>query len=476
MTFYRDIDPLSAVSGLLRLTLPSRMFGLGDQKGYAMYHHVKKLMYTVRVDAPDPVFGNMLLEQFGGANGELAAAMQYSIQGLNCDDMERKDLLMDIGTEELSHLEIVGALARLHLKPMKFERDAAEADPLIAIAGGGGVNLYNSMGNAWTADYLKITGELDVDLRSNIAAEARAKIVYERLINFTDDVGTKDALQFLMTREITHMKAFTAALESMGKPRFSIGRLPPTPGLVDQFFNDSTGRGEDGEIDARGPWNQGQDLEMVQSPAFQDLGDRPSEGSATVDNRRTSSAGEPDLVQELLIEQLQDLLHAEGQLLKGLPKMIEGANAAVLTFAFEKHLSETEDQVVRLKEAFSLLGLDAKPKACKGMAGLLEEGDEVMDQGEDKDDVAADLALIAAAQKIEHYEISAYGTARTMAGQIGQPDVAELLSKSLAEEEVADSLLTQIARELMGASRGLPKEPVETPVGATRQKSRAKRK
>ena len=125
-----------------------------------MYHHVKKLMFTVRVDEPDPRFGNMLLEQFGGANGELAAAMQYSIQGLNCEDPDRKDLLMDIGTEELSHLEIVGSLARMHLKPMKVDRDAAEADPLIAIAGGGGVNLFNSMGNAWTADYLKITGSL----------------------------------------------------------------------------------------------------------------------------------------------------------------------------------------------------------------------------------------------------------------------------------------------------------------------------
>jgi Mn-containing catalase len=84
----------------------------------AMYHHVKKLMYTVRVDEPDPSFGNMLLEQFGGANGELAAAMQYSIQGLNCDDLERKDLLMDIVTEELCHLEVVGTLAGMHLKPM----------------------------------------------------------------------------------------------------------------------------------------------------------------------------------------------------------------------------------------------------------------------------------------------------------------------------------------------------------------------
>jgi len=236
-----------------------------------MYHHIKELMYTVRIGVPDPRFGNMLLEQFGGANGELAAAMQYSIQGLNCDDPERKDLLMDIGTEELSHLEVVGTLARMHLKPTKSDRNAAHADPLIAIAGGGGVALHNSQGNPWTADYLKITGELDVDLRSNIAAEARAKIVYERLINFTDDAGTIDALQFLMTREITHMKAFTAALESLGKPMFSIGRIPPTPSLVNQYFNDSTGIGDRGEPDARGPWNTGGEWEVVDAPAFQQL-------------------------------------------------------------------------------------------------------------------------------------------------------------------------------------------------------------
>jgi len=231
-----------------------------------MYHHIKKLMYTVNVGTPDPRFGNMLLEQFGGANGELAAAMQYSIQGLNCEDPERKDLLMDIGTEELSHLEVVGTLARMHLKPTKLEREEAEADPLIAIAGGGGINLFNSQGNAWTADYLKITGELDVDLRSNIAAEGRAKIVYERLINFCDDPGSIDALQFLMTREITHMKAFTAALESLGKDRFTIGVIPPTPGLVDEYFNDSTGEGDFGEKDARGPWNSGGSWKVRELP------------------------------------------------------------------------------------------------------------------------------------------------------------------------------------------------------------------
>src|SRR5438270_5678585 len=234
-----------------------------------MYHHIKKLMYTVRVGSPDPKFGNMLLEQFGGANGELAAAMQYSIQGLNCDDAERKDLLMDIGTEELSHLEIVGTLARMHLAPMKVVREDAEVDPLIAIAGGGGVNLFNSMGDPWTADYLKITGELDVDLRSNIAAEARAKIVYERLIDFCDDPGSIDALQFLMTREITHMKAFTLALESLGKSPFSIGNIPPTPGLVDEYFNDSTGVGDHGERDARGPWNEGGQWKIVEAPQLQ---------------------------------------------------------------------------------------------------------------------------------------------------------------------------------------------------------------
>ena len=266
-------------------TLTSVVNGIRRAHLAPMYHHIKQLMYTVRIGTPDPRFGNMLLEQFGGANGELAAAMQYSIQGINCDDPERKDLLMDIGTEELSHLEVVGTLARMHLKPLKNDRQAAHADPLIAIAGGGGVNLFNSMGDAWTADYLKITGELDVDLRSNIAAEARAKIVYERLINFTDDQGTIDALQFLMTREITHLKAFTAALESMGKPEFSIGRIPPTAKLVDQYFNDSTGMGDRGEPDVRGPWNEGGDWEMVTAPAFKDF-DSPEAGT-----RKTTANG-----------------------------------------------------------------------------------------------------------------------------------------------------------------------------------------
>lgn len=412
-----------------------------------MYHHVKKLMFTVRVDEPDPRFGNMLLEQFGGANGELAAAMQYSVQGLNCEDPDRKDLLMDIGTEELSHLEVVGTLARMHLKPAKFDRQAAEADPLIAIAGGGGVSLFNSQGNAWTADYLKITGELDVDLRSNIAAEARAKIVYERLINFCDDAGTKDALQFLMTREITHMKAFSLALESMGKPQFSIGRIAPTPGLVDQFFNDSTGTGDHGEIDTRGPWNKGADWVFTDSPALQ-------AGDAAPSIVAESSALEsPEGLDDLLVNELRDLLHAEKQLTKALPKMAEAARFDQLRALFELHLAETEGQVKRLNECLELLGQTARAKPCRGMMGLVEEGQEVMDEAEKKEDAAADLALIGAAQRVEHYEISGYTTARNLAQQLRQTAIVALLSKSLAEEENADQLLNQVARSLMSVAK-----------------------
>ena len=188
---------------------------------------------------------------------------------------------MDIGTEELSHLEV-----DRHPRPAAPEADEDDrGTPPRPIRwspspGAAASTCSTRQGNPWTADYLKITGELDVDLRSNIAAEARAKIVYERLINFTDDAGTKEALQFLMTREITHMKAFMQALESLGKDPLSIGQIPPTPGLVDQYFNDSTGEGDDGETDARGPWNEGDGWQIVEAPAFTDLPEKAEKQAA----------------------------------------------------------------------------------------------------------------------------------------------------------------------------------------------------
>ena len=296
---------------------------------------------------------------------------------------------------------------------------------------------------------MKITGELDVDLRSNIAAEARAKIVYERLIKFCDDAGTKDALQFLMTREITHMKAFAAALESMKKPAFSIGKIAPTPGLVNQFFNDSTGAGDEGEIDTRGPWNEGGDWEFVTSPALASA-DTDQE---TAIKTESSPAIAPEGINDLLLNELRDILHAEKQLTKALPKMAKAARHDRLRECFEQHLVETETQIERLNECFSLLGEAARAKPCKGMMGLVEEGHDVMAEGEEKEDAVADLALIGAAQRVEHYEISGYTTAKNLAQQLRHSAVVSLLSESLAEEENADQLLNQVARTLMSVAK-----------------------
>jgi Mn-containing catalase len=337
----------------------------------------------------------------------------------------------------------------MHLKPSKFDRDAAESDPLIAIAGGGGVNLYNSQGSAWTADYLKITGELDVDLRSNMAAEARAKIVYERLINFCDDVGTKDALQFLMTREITHMRAFGAALDSLAKPEFSIGQIAPTPGLVNQFFNVSTGSGDEGEIDVRGPWNEAPDIEYLPSPALELL-----QGGLDAGNQKVEStpAGSTVSIQELLVDELHDLLHAEKQLLKALPEMAKAARHKKLQHVLTVHLQETETHVQRLEECLSALGSTTRAKPCKGMMGIIEEGTDIIKKGEKKDDASADLGLISAAQRVETYEISAYTNARNLAQRLHDPHLVLLLNKSLAEEQNADQLLNQVARTLMSVA------------------------
>lgn len=154
-------------------------------------------------------------------------------------------------------------------------------------------------------------------------------------------------------------------------------------------------------------------------------------------------------LKELLVEELQDLLHAENQLVAALPKMAEAAHHPKLKEAFEKHLAQTQVQVERLNQVFELMGEDAEPKTCRAMAGLIEEGQETIDEGDDKDELAADLALIAAAQKVEHYEISGYGTARTLALQLNQRDVARLLSHTLGEEESTDYLLTEISKPLL---------------------------
>ena len=204
-----------------------------------MFMHNKRLQYTVRVSEPNPRLACMIMEQFGGADGELAAAMRYFTQGLAEDDAGRKDMLLDIATEELSHLEIVGSIITMLNKGLKAqlaEGQMKEADLYLMVGAsgtsakesilfGGGPALCDSAGVPWTAAYIDTRGEPTADLRSNIAAEARAKIVYERLINITDDPGIKDALAFLMTREVAHQKSFEKALYAI-ENNFPAGKLP----------------------------------------------------------------------------------------------------------------------------------------------------------------------------------------------------------------------------------------------------------
>ncbi len=154
-------------------------------------------------------------------------------------------------------------------------------------------------------------------------------------------------------------------------------------------------------------------------------------------------------LKELLVEELQDLLHAEGQLLAALPKMAKAAHNPKLKEAFEKHLVQTEGHVDRLKKAFDLLGEKAQPKPCKAMMGLVAEGEETIEEGAGKEPLFADIALVASAQRVEHYEIAGYGNVRSLARLAGETEVTHLLTHILGEEEAADHLLTVISAPIL---------------------------
>lgn len=240
-----------------------------------MFYHVKELQFNARVSKPDPQFARLLLEQFGGGNGELKAAMQYFVQAFSCKNPypDKYDMLMDIATEEFSHLEIIGATITMLLNGVNGEmKDAVESSPLAEMMDGkakkedyihralffpqfdvltaGGPNVTDSNGTPWTGAYVNANSDLTVDLRSNIAAESRAKIIYEYLMKFTDDPYVKETLGFLMTREITHFQQFEAALETI-QPNFPPGVLQEDPRFGNLYFNMSNGE------DAEGPWNEG---------------------------------------------------------------------------------------------------------------------------------------------------------------------------------------------------------------------------
>jgi ferritin-like metal-binding protein YciE len=154
-----------------------------------------------------------------------------------------------------------------------------------------------------------------------------------------------------------------------------------------------------------------------------------------------------DTLKKLYVEELRDLYDAENQLLKALPKMAKGASSQELKQAFEDHLEQTKDHVERLEEIFKGLDESSKGKTCHGMKGLLEEGSEILE--EDGEDSVLDAGIIAAAQKIEHYEIASYGTARTFANLLGDDEAAELLQQTLDEEGDADKHLNELAGEIV---------------------------
>lgn len=245
-----------------------------------MFHHVKELQFNARVSRPDPRFAALLLEQFGGGNGELKAAMQYFVQAFAArrPHPDVYDLLMDVATEEFSHLEIVGATITMLTDGLNGElKNAAETNPVAQLAQGngkqqrdeiihqalqnpqflvqtgGGPAVTNASGVPWQGSYVNANGDLTVDLRSDIAAESRAKIVYEYLLQFTDDPLVQESLRFLMTREVAHFQQFSAALHAI-TPNFPPGQLQGDVRFTHTAYNMSSGE------DARGPWNQGQGM------------------------------------------------------------------------------------------------------------------------------------------------------------------------------------------------------------------------
>jgi len=160
-----------------------------------------------------------------------------------------------------------------------------------------------------------------------------------------------------------------------------------------------------------------------------------------------------DSFETLFVDQLQDIYDAEQRLVKALPLMANAAHDPALRAAFQQHLRETQGQVTRLERVFQEMGQPAKPKTCAAMKGLIEEGQEVIDAKGDND--VKDAALIAAAQRVEHYEMSAYGTARAFARRLGKQQAANLLQQTLQEEEMTDKNLTRLAEQSINAQAAM---------------------
>jgi len=232
-----------------------------DWEGCFMFLHKKVLIHEARVEHSDPRFAELLLEQFGGATGELTAALQYWTQSFHVDDPGIRDMLQDIAIEEFSHLEMVGRLIEMHTRKSREKEEKAFNSTLFAVRGVG-PHLLDSQGSAWTASYVNEGGDVVRDLRANVAAEAGARQTYEELIRLCPDDGTKKTLVHLLTREISHTNMFMRALDSLGKltdPMF--GNVKPDS-TVDIYYNLS----HNGAAKGRGPWNTEPAFRYIDDP------------------------------------------------------------------------------------------------------------------------------------------------------------------------------------------------------------------
>ncbi len=232
-----------------------------------MFIHKKDLLVPVSVDTPNPKFGQYLLDQFGGATGELTACLQYFVQSFHVQDAGLKDMLLDIATEEMGHLEMVGKLIELHTSGEAKVK--AEESPLFALRGKG-PHFLDSCGSAWSATYINEGGSVVRDLRANLAAEAGARQTYQALIENCTDDGSKKALVHLLTREVAHTHMFMEALNSLGKltdPFF--GEIAPDD-TVKIYYNMS-GNGSD----PRGPWNSEPNFQYVADPLKKETNSHP---------------------------------------------------------------------------------------------------------------------------------------------------------------------------------------------------------
>jgi Mn-containing catalase len=227
-----------------------------------MFQHHKKPIFPVKVGRADAKFAQKLLEQFGGRSGEFTAMAEYFVQSFACEHKGIRDMLLDIATEEISHLEMVGLMIEQLVKGA--DREKAYEDTIFSVMGKG-PQWADSMGNSWTADWVRSSGDVVADLKHNISAEAGAKMAYDRLIRATDDPDCKETLNYLMSREIAHQRMFAKALESLG------GKME---GVVEPQYEVNTyynlSRSDDGDkglgTDERGPWNEGHGWEFADEP------------------------------------------------------------------------------------------------------------------------------------------------------------------------------------------------------------------